>query len=103
MTLFRSRLTAVGAEAAVGAGAVILTLVPHNVGLDERAHPVLPWLMNGLTESLVPLIFDFDRSHANQFDWHEFAMAGSGGVVLNYNRKTHMLWAIFNPSLRRST
>ena len=40
---------------AVGAGAVILTLVPHNVGLDERAHPVLPWLMNGLTESLVPV------------------------------------------------
>ena len=33
----------------VGAGSVVLTLVPHMLGLDERAHPALPWLMNGLT------------------------------------------------------
>ena len=36
----------------VGAGAVILTLIPHMIGLDQRAHPALPWLMNGLTEEL---------------------------------------------------
>ncbi|MFO0965112.1 MAG: hypothetical protein U0793_05945 [Gemmataceae bacterium] len=39
----------------VGAGAVITILVPHLVGQDERAHPVLPWLMNGLTQDLLPV------------------------------------------------
>jgi len=39
----------------VGAGALIVTLMPHLVGLDERAHPSLPWLMNGLTEGLLPI------------------------------------------------
>jgi hypothetical protein len=39
----------------VGAGAVILTLVPHMIGIDERAHPAMPWLMNGLTENLLPV------------------------------------------------
>ena len=36
-------------------GAVILTLVPHLVGLDERAHPSLPYLLNGLAANLVPV------------------------------------------------
>jgi hypothetical protein len=40
---------------AVGAGAVIVTLVPHLIGLDERAHPSLPYLMNGLTDGLLPV------------------------------------------------
>ncbi len=40
---------------AVGKGAVIVTLVPRMLGLDERAHPALPFLMNGLTEGLVPV------------------------------------------------
>lgn len=40
---------------AVGPGAVILTLCPHMLGQDERAHPALPWLMNGLTERLLPV------------------------------------------------
>jgi hypothetical protein len=40
---------------AVGEGAVILTLVPHLLGLDERAHPALPFLMTGLTERLLPV------------------------------------------------
>jgi hypothetical protein len=39
----------------VGAGSIILTLVPHMIGQDERAHPALPWLMNGLTENLLPV------------------------------------------------
>lgn len=39
----------------VGAGAVILTLVPHMIGQDERAHPALPYLMNGLTKDLLPV------------------------------------------------
>jgi len=40
---------------AVGEGAVILTLVPRMLGMDERAHPALPFLMNGLTAGLVPV------------------------------------------------
>jgi hypothetical protein len=40
---------------AVGTGAVIVTLMPHLIGLDERAHPALPWLMNGLTDGLLPI------------------------------------------------
>jgi hypothetical protein len=39
----------------VGAGSVIVTLVPRTIGLDERAHPALPWLMNGLTAGLLPV------------------------------------------------
>jgi hypothetical protein len=40
---------------AVGAGAVIVTLVPRMLGQDERAHPALPYLMNGLTDRLLPV------------------------------------------------
>jgi hypothetical protein len=39
----------------VGQGAVILVLVSHGLGLDERAHPCLPVLMNALTEDLLPI------------------------------------------------
>src|SRR5262249_421988 len=39
----------------VGEGAVITVLVPHGIGIDERAHPVLPYLMNGLTRDLLPV------------------------------------------------
>jgi hypothetical protein len=40
---------------AVGKGAVILTLVPRLVGHDERAHPLTPWLMNGIMDGLLPV------------------------------------------------
>lgn len=39
----------------VGQGAVITVHVPHGLGLDERAHPCLPVLMNALTEDLLPI------------------------------------------------
>jgi hypothetical protein len=39
----------------VGEGVVIVTLAPRMLGLDERAHPALPWLMNGVTEGLLPI------------------------------------------------
>lgn len=38
-----------------GNGSVITILVPRGLGLDERAHPVLPYLMNGLTRDLLPV------------------------------------------------
>ena len=34
---------------------MIVTLVPRLLGQDERAHPVLPYLMNGLTAGLLPV------------------------------------------------
>jgi hypothetical protein len=40
---------------AVGKGAVIVTLVPRLLGQDERAHPLTPWLLNGLTDGLNPV------------------------------------------------
>jgi hypothetical protein len=40
---------------AVGDGAVIVTLCPRMIGQDERAHPALSWLMNGLTANLLPV------------------------------------------------
>lgn len=40
---------------AVGEGAVLVILVPRGIGQDERAHPVLPWVMNGLTQRLLPI------------------------------------------------
>jgi hypothetical protein len=40
---------------AVGKGAVIVTLAPRMLGQDERAHPALGHLMNGLTDGLLPV------------------------------------------------
>jgi hypothetical protein len=40
---------------AVGDGAVIVTLTPRLLGQDERAHPALPFLFNGLTDGLLPI------------------------------------------------
>ncbi len=32
-----------------------MTLAPRMLGQDERAHPALPWLMNGVTAGLLPV------------------------------------------------
>jgi hypothetical protein len=40
---------------AVGAGAVVVSLVPRMLGQDERAHPALMYLLNGLTDGLMPV------------------------------------------------
>lgn len=40
---------------AVGDGAVIATLVPRLVGRDERAHPSLVFLVNAVTDGLLPV------------------------------------------------
>ncbi len=45
----------------VGDGAVLTILVPRGLGVDERAHPALPVLMNALTDDLLP----FDVRLAN--------------------------------------
>lgn len=38
----------------IGNGSIIVTLVPHMVGMDERAHPSLVYLMNIITDKLLP-------------------------------------------------
>jgi hypothetical protein len=43
------------ARHAVGAGAVVVSLVPRMLGQDERAHPALMYLLNGLTAGLMPV------------------------------------------------
>jgi hypothetical protein len=43
------------ARHAVGKGAVLVTLCPRMLGQDERAHPALPYLLNGLTQGLLPV------------------------------------------------
>jgi hypothetical protein len=40
---------------AVGTGAVLVTLVPRLLGQDERAHPAVLYLLNGLTAGLLPV------------------------------------------------
>jgi hypothetical protein len=39
----------------VGAGTVIVTLVPHLIGQDERAHPCVPLVMNAVTAGILPV------------------------------------------------
>jgi len=39
----------------VGRGRVILAAIPGLMGLDEKAHPTLVYLMNGLTQDLLPV------------------------------------------------
>ena len=39
----------------VGEGAVLITLTPRLLGQDERAHPALPYLMNGVLDGLLPI------------------------------------------------
>jgi hypothetical protein len=45
----------IAVQHATGEGKVISVLVPRGLGLDERAHPVLPFLMNGLTSHVLPV------------------------------------------------
>jgi hypothetical protein len=47
----------------VGAGSVIVTLCPRMLGQDERAHPVLPYLLNGITAQLLPVEVRLANGH----------------------------------------
>lgn len=40
---------------AVGDGVVLVPLVPRCLGIDERLHPAIPYLLNGLTQKLLPI------------------------------------------------
>jgi hypothetical protein len=71
----------------VGAGAVILTLVPHMIGFDERAHPALPWLMSGLLKNgLMPVEVRLPNGdHLSGQIMFQVNKAKSGWVVMLMN------------------
>jgi hypothetical protein len=73
---------------AVGAGAVIVTLVPRMLGQDERAHPALPYLMNGLTMGLLPVevrLPNGDRPHGEVM--YQVNRTKDGYLVLLVNNR----------------
>jgi hypothetical protein len=71
---------------AVGKGAIITILVPHGLGLDERAHPVLPVVMNALTEDLLPIQLDLQGGKPP-----------SGEILYSFNKtKDGWLVSLFN-------
>lgn len=69
-----------------GEGSVIVILIPHNVGMDERAHPAMPYLMNILTAGLTP--FELYTGNGKRL---------SGEVMYQINKtKNGWLVALFN-------
>ena len=73
---------------AVGNGAVILVLVPRGLGLDERAHPVLPYLMNGLTQTLLPIdVLTVDTKRSAGEILYQVNRTKDGFVVLLANNR----------------
>jgi hypothetical protein len=72
----------------LGAGAVVLTLVPNMLGQDERAHPSLAWLMNGLTEKLLPVEVRQANGGAVQGEiLHQLNRTKDGWVVMLMNNQ----------------
>jgi hypothetical protein len=72
----------------VGKGAVITILVPRCLGLDERAHPVLPYLMNGLTQNLLPVELRLvDRKRPAGEILYQVNRTRDGYVVLLMNNR----------------
>ncbi|HJZ54159.1 MAG TPA: hypothetical protein VKE74_04345, partial [Gemmataceae bacterium] len=72
----------------VGEGAVITILVPRGLGLDERAHPVLPYLMNGLTQNLLPVRVEMpDGSRPSGQVMYQVNRTKDGYLVLLMNNR----------------
>ncbi|MBI2804341.1 MAG: hypothetical protein HYX68_05075 [Planctomycetes bacterium] len=73
---------------AVGDGAVITVLVPHGLGLDERAHPCLPVLMNALTDDLLPVDVRLaDGRHPTGEIMYSVNKTKTGWLVSLYNHR----------------
>ena len=73
---------------AVGQGAVIVILVPRGLGIDERAHPCLPALMNALTEELVPVEMRLaDGQRPGGEVMYSFNKTKDGWLVALYNHR----------------
>jgi hypothetical protein len=72
----------------VGDGAVLLTLVPRMLGRDERAHPALPYLMNGLTSQLLPIeVLSADGNRPSGQIMHQLNRTKDGYLVTLVNNQ----------------
>jgi hypothetical protein len=72
----------------VGKGAAIVTLAPRMLGQDERAHPALPYLMNGLTEGLLPIEVRKDDGSPLQGElMYQINRTRTGYVVMLVNNR----------------
>lgn len=70
----------------VGKGALILTLVPRMLARDERPHAALPWLMNGLTDRLLPVDVRLaDGSHPEGSIMYQLNRTADGWLVMLLN------------------
>jgi hypothetical protein len=72
---------------AVNQGAVISILVPHGLGLDERAVPFLPALMNALTDDLLPVEVLVDGKRPAGEVMYSFNKTKDGWLVALYNHR----------------
>lgn len=69
-------------------GTVIVILIPHNVGLDERAHPSIPYLMNMLFAGLVPFeILTADGKNLRGEIMYQFNKTSNGWLVSLFNNQ----------------
>ncbi|MBX3397784.1 MAG: hypothetical protein KF873_03515 [Gemmataceae bacterium] len=76
------------ARHAIGEGAVIVSLIPGTIGLDERAHPALPWLVNGLTDGLLPVDVRLANGHRpNGEVLYQVNETANGYLVLLMNNR----------------
>jgi hypothetical protein len=72
---------------AVNQGAVITILVPHGLGLDERAVPFLPALMNALTDDLLPVDVLVDGKRPAGEVMYSLNKTKDGWLVALYNHR----------------
>lgn len=70
-----------------GEGSVIVILIPHNVGLDERAHPVIPYLMNLLTKNILPFEFYTNGKRLNGDLMYQINKTKDGWLVALFNNQ----------------
>ena len=71
-----------------GEGSVITILVPHLTGMDQRAHPCLPYLMNLLTADIVPFqLFTQTKNKLSGEIMYQFNKTGNGWIVALFNNQ----------------
>ncbi|MCM8822534.1 MAG: hypothetical protein NC831_06975 [Candidatus Omnitrophica bacterium] len=70
-----------------GDGSVIVTLVPHMTGMDERAHPALPFLMNAITRDLLPFELYKDGKKCRGEVMYQINKTKNGWIVALFNNQ----------------
>jgi hypothetical protein len=70
----------------LGKGAIIVSLIPGNMASDERAHPLLPWLMDNLTQDLIPIQVLTPQGHRLTGQaGYSFNKTPNGFIITLYN------------------